>query len=180
MKNIFILFVTLLCVQSINAQTFSEGAPDSFTNVGFQVDLFGSIEKKGMDSVLSFSVVDFGYLEYELSIQSIINKEGSNDNVRLTYIEAMFGAGYMATFGDNGSITPGLHGGMIYRPSDIMSGPEMDGWQSYLTYGATLKGRYWLSDKLAVIVSGSYDLAPDVEGKDYRINGRAGLEFRLN
>lgn len=181
-KLVNIIIIIILSYGNCLSQTFEKDTPDHFATIGYQVDLFGSLDKEGINSVINTSVVAFdGVFEFELQIQSIINKEKPIDNYRLTYIDALGGFNYRFLIGSRMDCTVGAHGGWMARPSNIVDYPDATGWTSYLIYGPTTKGRLWLGKNkmTAIVISGSYDYAPDVAEKWGRINGRAGMEFRL-
>ena len=169
MKNLKLLLLVLLITTVSNAQSkyFSTGLPNDFVSVSLQLDLFGSIDKQGFNGVAAFQAVDFGFLEYEVQSQFIVNEAG------LDYIDLQLGVGYMIGISETVAITPGVHWGLLHRPLTGLSG---------VTYGVTLKGRIWIgtSKRFAFVVSSSYDRRPDIEDKWGVLNGRAGFELRLN
>jgi hypothetical protein len=175
---IILLFVGMA---ALKAQTFDSDLPDDFESVSFQVDPFGSINKQGLNAMVSFSVIDFGWAEYEIQSQFIINEE--NYTSGLTYIDLYLGFGAMIPLGTSTTITPGIHLGGIYRPANVVyNNPNYNGWTGGISYGLTGKFRQWLSKskRIAIIISGSYDRRPDIEGTPFIINGRGGIEIRLN
>lgn len=150
--------------------------PTDFESIGFQIDPFGSENKEGLNSVISYSGVDFGWLEYELSIQSILTpKYSDSNNIKLDYIDFMFGPGVLIPISNRLSITPGIHLGYIYRGSNNERSSSLGGFM----YGATFKARYWVGRNkgIAIVASSAYDRRPDLQL--FRINNRIGLEIRL-
>ena len=174
--------VIAIAFNNLSAQTFEQDLPENYTSIGFQVDPHGSYDKEGLNSVINISVVEFGgHFEFELMSQTIINVEKPKDKTRFTYIDVYLGGGYLFPLSPRVTYTLGGHWGIILRPENITVHPDNESWQSSFSIGTTMKGRIWLgkTKKLAIVMSGALDTAPDVKDKDFRIQGRGGLEWRL-
>jgi len=171
--------IILLIIAAIMLYCPKIYSQESFTSVSFQVDLGGSIDKQGLNSLVSLSVVDFGWLEYEVQIQSIINDDNPLKDVSFTYLDMQLGVGVMLPISNNIYITPGIHWGLIVRPNSIVYDANDKGLAGMITYGPTLKGRLKLTNKLTLVISSSFDRRPDVSQWGV-INGRGGLELIIN
>ena len=158
---------------SSNAQSYFNPVPDDFSFVSVQFDPLGSIDKEGMNSVISFGRVDFGFVEYELQIQSIFTNKYSN-YFQLYYVDVQFGVGPMITLTERLTYTPGIHAGAIYKRDSL------NNLNHFFIYGATSKLRYWIGreKKFGLIVSCAYDNRRDID--TWIFNGRGGVTFNFN
>tara|TARA_R110000772_G_scaffold54130_1_gene123573 strand:- start:79119 stop:79652 length:534 start_codon:yes stop_codon:yes gene_type:complete len=171
----YLLFITMLItIGMMNAQTFNTDLPDDFTSITFQGDLFGSIDKEGLNSVISFENVDWKIVESELQVQTIFNNDVVTKGWSLSYLDIQAGVGPMIPLSPRMTITPGIAVGVLFRPKKIFK-PEGEGFQSFFIWGPKLKGRLWLgkTKKWGIVISGSYDKRKD--NSNWQINGRAGL-----
>lgn len=181
MKTFFIsIFMMMTFI--IDAQTFETDLPDDFASISLEFDLFGSLDKEGINTVLSVNRVDFEVVDWNIQLQTLFNGDGLEEGWTLTYLDLQAGVGVMFPISPRITFTPGIHGGVLLRPKNIVEHPSYTGFAGYMIYGVTSKGRWWLgkTKKLAITVSGAYDYAPDVEGKWGRINGRAGFEYIID
>jgi len=178
MKTILTLLLVLLsCITT--AQTFEQDLPDDFTAISYTFDLFGSIDKEGINSVLSIDRVDFEWVDWHISCQTIFTSKYSDEgNFKLDYADLLFGAGPMIPLSSRMTITPGIHTGFLYRPKNNIFMGNRGAW----TIGVTMKGRLWLgkTKKHGIIILGDYTKAPDVAEKWGRINGSMGWTVIIN
>lgn len=168
-----VLFSTVALTQNNH---FDHGYPTEINSIAFQVDPFGSADKEGLNSVISLTRVDFDWLEWELSIQTIFTpKYSSEGKIQLDYADLQFGPGVLIPLTTRMSITPGIHGGFLYRGKNDISVEDSGGFM----YGATLKWRIWLgmNKKIAIVASSAIDRRPEL-GK-FILNNRIGLEWML-
>lgn len=177
--TLLILSVCLIASSHAQNNHFDSGLPDDFVSLSFQVDPMGSIDKEGLNAMVSLSLITYEWIEVEIQSQFIINEEEQTSG--LTYIDLQLGGGIMIPLGTRVAITPGIHFGGIYRPANVIWGPDNPGWVGGITYGLTGKARVWLGmdKRIAIVISTSYDRRPDIEGTPFRINGRGGLEIQL-
>ena len=179
-KNLLFCLLILLVIniENTNAQTFESVVPDDFVSVSLQLDPFGSADKKGLNAIIAFTAVDFGWLEYEIQSQFVINNEERVSG--LTYLDLKLGVGGMIPLNDRFVFTPGLHLGCVYRPGKVLY-THHDGWIGGITYGVAGKFRYWIgnSKTIAIVMSAVYDRRPDIKGTPFRLEGRGGIEIRL-
>tara|TARA_R110002012_G_scaffold72451_2_gene185139 strand:- start:1725 stop:2297 length:573 start_codon:yes stop_codon:yes gene_type:complete len=173
-----LVIIMITSASSVRAQVFEVGSPKDFTSVSIQLDPLGSKEKKGLNAAIAFTAVDFGWLEYEIQSQFVINNEERVNG--LTYLDLKLGVGVMMPINNRFVFTPGLHLGGVYRPGKVLY-EHHDGWIGGLTYGVAGKVRYWIgnSKTIAIVVSSSLDKRPDIKGTPFRLDTRGGVEIRL-
>ena len=179
-----VLFSTVALAQNNH---FDHGYPTDISSVSFQIDPFGSADKEGLNSVISVTHVDFEWLEWEVSSQTIITSKYSLDNkMLLDYIDLQFGPGVLMPINTRMSITAGVHGGFLYRGKNDgliddngdLAHVRSDDSGGFM-YGGTLKFRMWLgmNKRWSFVMSSAYDRRSEL-GK-FVLNNRLGMELRF-
>ena len=174
MKQLFFILILAIGL-TMSAQSFYEPLPDNFTAIELKLDLFGSLDKEGINSVLAFTVVDHKVIEYELQIQTIFTNKYTK-SILLYYTDVQFGAGYMFALSDRVTFTTGIHGGYLFKQNFYPDGTKLEG---YFIYGLTAKGRWWMGKrkKWGFVIGGSYDARRD--NNNWEINGNGGITRRF-
>ena len=171
--KILIGITLALNVTFMFSQHFRQAVPDDFRYVGLQIDGGGSLDKQGLNSIISFGAEVGKTFEIELQIQTIFNGA-------LDYADLQLGIGYIFWI-KRLSITPGIHVGQMYRPKKYID-PSYKGFAGGFIGGLTFKGRYFITNKIAIVGSASYDYRWDLVryGDYFRLNCRAGVEYLIN
>lgn len=180
MKKLVIYLTMMLISVSLHSQSryFQTDLPTDFASIGFQVDPGGSLDKEGLNIVLSFSAVDFDWLEWEAQLQTLFTGKYAEDGGwQLDYLDFQFGPGVLIPINTNISLTPGVHLGFIYRGANNVRTHDAGG----IIYGLTGKFRYWIGKRknVALILSTAYDRRPELGEFTFILNNRFGIEVML-
>ena len=161
-----LLFCAAILVMGLKAQNSVEKPLEKYAVIQFEVDPYGSADKKGLNSVLTFSMLRKKHLELGLGMQTIFTNKYSQ-NIELDYLDAQLQFQYLLNAGNRVQFLGGMHGGYLYRPGI-----------SYGIWGFIGTFRWWWfkNRKLALVVSAAYDYR---EFNEFRLNSRGGLTYRF-
>tara|TARA_R110000851_G_scaffold315229_5_gene477605 strand:- start:6474 stop:7004 length:531 start_codon:yes stop_codon:yes gene_type:complete len=172
MKTLIIIII-LLTSSVTNAQNFIQSVPTDFTEVSFEIDPLGSIDKQGLNAVITLTNVDFDIVEESIQFQTIFNDEG--EGFGLTYLSIQAGVAILIPIKYWLSISPGIHGGLMMRPNYIVANTDSKDYTGDAIYGLTFRSRIYInrSHRTALIFSSSYDHRWD--NQNWELNNSLGI-----
>lgn len=179
--SVVILFgLIMFFADRCTAQVFMTepiGLGSRYVMVQAELDPMGSIDKEGINTVISVMVKgwDDVPIEVGIGVQSVftpiyvqdgytVNNDG---DWGLDYIDAQIQVQGISNLGDRIQLLYGMHGGYLWRQTG-----------TGFIYGFMATSRIWFgrARKIGFVISYAYDYR---EFKEFRLNGRGGIIWRL-